>query len=81
MELAFWWRRVRVKHFKRTVLRQLIVARKAVNVIKARGAGDSLSLRRSSTAVSLVVLLAPDTNTPHDLPCVFGVLFTLVSWL
>ncbi|CAM9619543.1 unnamed protein product, partial [Ectocarpus sp. 12 AP-2014] len=53
MELAFWWRRVRVKHFKRTVLRQLIVARKAVNVIKARRAGEcSLILRRSSTAIT-----------------------------
>ncbi|CAM9373052.1 unnamed protein product [Pylaiella littoralis] len=34
MELAFWWRRVRVKTFKRTVLRHLIVARKAVGIIK-----------------------------------------------
>eukprot|EP00903_Cladosiphon_okamuranus_P006370 g6237.t1 len=34
MEIAFWWRRVRVKHLKRTVMRQLIVAKKAVGVIK-----------------------------------------------
>eukprot|EP00752_Nemacystus_decipiens_P014289 g12709.t1 len=34
MEIAFWWRRVRVKHLKRTVLRQLIVAKKAVGIIK-----------------------------------------------
>lgn len=39
MELAFWWRRVRAKNLKRTVLRQLIVARKAVGVIKARSGG------------------------------------------
>ena len=35
MELAFWWRRVRRKHLKRTVLRQLAVTTKAVNVVKA----------------------------------------------
>ena len=55
MEIAFWWRRVRVKHLKRTVLRQLIVARKAVGVIKARrrrrrkGGGRGRQLHKTET--------------------------------
>lgn len=36
IQLAFWWRCVRVKHLKRTVLRELIVAKKAVKVLEVR---------------------------------------------
>lgn len=36
IEVAFWWRRVRVKHLKRTVLQELTIARKAAKIIQAR---------------------------------------------
>lgn len=36
IKLAIWWRRVREKHLKKTVLQQLVVAQKAAGTIEAR---------------------------------------------
>lgn len=70
MELAFWWRRVRVKNLKRTVLRQLVVARKAAGVIKARSSirveeqeeEEDIGIKKHSTEMRL---LSQTTNCTH----------------
>lgn len=38
-DIAFWWRRVREKHLKRTVLMEMIRARKAATTVQARRPG------------------------------------------
>ena len=64
MELASWWRRLRGNRMKQTAFKQLIVARKAVNVIKVRWVvRDRVGIHgRASSVIDVRVCMCPQRN-------------------